>query len=483
VEQGAPRKISDLKFDRVGPTTLVDQISRHIEVAIAEGSLPPDGRLPSCRDLAAQLGVARGTVTAAYEKLTDRGLLVTAGSAGTRVVDPLPPSIAPIIPEADSPLPRAFQHRSEQGLVFQMGVPAHDAFPAKLWARLHRQAVQATSLRTCHSDPRGLPELRSALASHVAISRGIECSPEQIIVTTGFRGGLAIALRAIGATGRQAWVEDPGYPPTRLALKLSGVRPVAVQIDDEGLNVERGRELAPRAALAIVTPGQQSPSGVTMAQHRRLDLLRWANEAGAWIIEDDYLAELHLSGRSVSALASGCEADRVVHIGSFSTTISPMLSTGYLVAPLLLARRLIDVATWFGAPPNPALQLALAKFLHEGHYLRHLRRMRRLYVQRRRCLLETLARFGVETATPAGLSVFLPLPNGFDDQRLTEVAQAAGLGPAPFSPWFVAASRSRAGLLLGITNVIEKRIEQDCSRLLAMISDPIDRLVRAAPQH
>ncbi len=477
------RKISDLTLDRLGPATIIDQISRHIEVAIAEGSLPTGGRLPSCRDLAAQLGVARGTVMAAYEKLTDRGLLVTAGSAGTRVVNPLPLSIAPIIAGAVSSPPEAVQHRSEQGLVFEMGVPAHDAFPAKLWARLHRQAVQATSLRTCYSDPRGLPELRSALASHVAIARGIECSPEQIIVTTGFRGGLAVALRAIGAVGSQAWVEDPGYPLTRLALELAGLQPVAVPIDNEGLDVERGRDLAPRAALAIVTPGQQSPSGVTLAQHRRIDLLRWASEVGGWIIEDDYLAELHLSGSPANALASGSGADRVVHIGSFSKTISPMLSTGYLVAPLPLARRLIDAATWLGAPPNPAVQLALAKFLHEGHYLRHLRRMRCLYVQRRRCLLETLARFGVETAAPAGLCVLLPLPNGFDDERLTAEARAAGLGPAPLSPWFVAASRSRAGLLLSATNVVERRIEQDCSRLLAMFGDSIDSLVRAAPQH
>jgi GntR family transcriptional regulator / MocR family aminotransferase len=479
--QMAPWKMTGLTLDRVGSTSLVDQIARHIEVAIAEGALPPGGRLPSWRDLAAQLGVARGTVRAAYERLIDRELLVTAGSAGTRVVDPLPRAIAPITSNADSLLPQDFRHRSDQALVFQMGVPAHDAFPATLWSRLHRQAVQVTSLRTSHSDPRGLSELRSALATHVAIARGIECSPEQIIVTTGFRGGLAIALRAIDAAGRQAWVEDPGYPVTRVALELSGVHPVAVQIDNEGLDVERGRELAPRAALAIVTPGQQAPSGVTLAQYRRIELLQWANEAGAWIVEDDYLAELHLSGRPANALASGRGAERVIHIGTFSKTISPMLGIGFLVAPLPLARRLIDVATWLGAPPNAAIQLALARFLHEGHYLRHLRRMRRVYAQRRRCLLETFMRLGIDTVAPAGLSVLLPLPNGFDDQRLVVEARAAGLGPAPLSPWFAAGSRS--GLLLGIANVLEKRIEQDCNRLLAMIGDPIDRSVHTAPPH
>ncbi|TDY38225.1 GntR family transcriptional regulator/MocR family aminotransferase [Paraburkholderia rhizosphaerae] len=470
-----------LTLDRVGPASLAEQISHQIEAAIAEGSLPPGGRLPSWRDLAAQLGVARGTVKAAYEKLIDKHLLVTAGSAGTRVVSPLPASItrAPVITDADRLVPQNFLQRSDQALVFQLGVPAHDAFPATLWSRLYRQAVQFTASRTGYADPRGLIELRSALASHVAIARGIECSPEQIIVTSGYRGGLSIALRAIDATGRQAWVEDPCYPVTRLALELSRVHPVPVQIDEAGFNVRRARELAPAAALAVVTPGQQAPSGVTLADHRRVELLQWAVEAGSWIVEDDYLAELHLSGRPANALAAR-GADRVIHLGSFSKTISPALGIGFIVTPLPLARRLIDVATWLGAPPNAAIQLALASLLREGHYLRHLRRMRKLYAERRQCLLDTLARFGIDAASPAGLSVMLPLPNGFDDQQLTVSARAAGLGPTPLSPWFADASRCRAGLLLGVTNVLERTIERDCRRLLALIGDPIGRMKPAA---
>lgn len=463
----APWKIAALRFDRVSPTTLVDQIARHIELAIVEGSLQSGCRLPSWRDLAGQLGVARGTVQAAYEKLIDRGLLIASGSAGTHVVEHLPSKVVQATSD-ESLLPQDFYFRSSEALVFQMGIPANDAFPATLWARLHRQAVQATSLRTGYCDPRGLPELRSAIASHVAIARGIECSSEQIIVTAGFRGGLGIALRAIGATGKQAWVEDPGYPLTRYGLELAGVHPIAVPVDSDGLNVQRGRELAPRAALAVVTPGQQAPSGVALAEHRRQELLEWAASCGAWIIEDDYLAELHLSGRSPNALASGNGADRVIHVGTFSKTIAPMVGVGFIVAPLPLARRLIDVATWLGGPPNAALQLALSTFLREGHYLRHLRRMRGLYGQRRQCLLDTLARLGVEGALPAALSVMLPLPDGFDDQQLSIDARASDLGPAPLSPWFAAASRPRSGLLLGVANVLERNIDKDCRRLLAM---------------
>ncbi|WP_131837261.1 PLP-dependent aminotransferase family protein [Ancylobacter aquaticus] len=464
--------MATLTLDRVSPATLADQIARHIEFAIAEGSLQSGGRLPSWRDLAGQLGVARGTVRAAYEKLIDRGLLIAAGAAGTRVAEHLPPTIVPPSSGGESLLPQDFHFRSTQALVFQMGVPAHDAFPATLWARLHRQAVQSTSLQTGYGDPRGLPELRSAVASHVAIARGIECSPEQIIVTTGFRGGLGIALRAIGATGRQAWVEDPGYPVTRYALELAGVHPVPVPVDGDGMIVARGRELAPRAALAVVTPGQQAPSGVALAEHRRQELLQWAESCGGWIVEDDYLAELHLAGRSPNALASGGGVERVIHVGTFSKTIAPMVGVGFLVAPLPLARRLIDVATWLGGPPNAALQLALSAFLSEGHYLRHLRRMRRLYGQRRQCLLDTLTRLGIETAVPAALSVMLPLPDDFDDRRLALEACAVDLGPAPLSPWFAADSPPRSGLLLAVANVRERNIEQDCRRLLTLISIP-----------
>jgi GntR family transcriptional regulator/MocR family aminotransferase len=471
-------KASALALDRAGATTLVDQIARHIETAIAEGALSSGGRLPSWRDLAAQLGVARGTVKAAYERLVDRGLLVTAGSAGTRVAGVLPPVAGAGLLEAESLLPPDFRHPSDRALPFQMGVPAHDAFPATLWARLHRRAVQSTSMRTGHPDPRGLPELRAALATHVAIARGIECSPDQIVVTAGFRGGLSIALSAIGAAGRQAWVEDPGYPVTRRALEVSSVHAVAVPVDKDGVVVERGREVAPGAALAIVTPGQQAPSGVTLTQNRRLELLRWARRAGSWIVEDDYLAELHLSGRPAPALAAEHGAEHVIYAGSFSKTIGPTTGVGFLVAPRPLARRLIEAATWLGASPNAAAQLAVAHFLKEGHYLRHLRRMRRLYAYRRRRLLDTLAGLGICTAVPAGLSVLLPLPNGFDDQALALNAAAEGLGPAPLSPWFSASSRPRSGLLLGVANMLDGKIEGDCRRLLAMTGTGLPQAFR-----
>lgn len=464
-------KLTGLTLDRNGSSTLVDLISGHIEKAITEGTLPPGSRLPSWRDLAAQLVVGRGTVRAAYEKLIDKQLLVTAGSAGTRVVDTLPHQLSTNFSTNISLLPKLLSYRTEKPLVFQMGVPAGDTFPGKLWSRLYRQAVQVSSLQIGYSDPRGIVELRTAIASHVAIARGIHCSPEQVVITSGFRGGIATVLRALNAEGRQAWIEDPGYPVTRIALEFSGVHPVSVQVDKEGLNVEKGKELAPRAALAFVTPGQQAPSGVTMTSRRRNELLQWARETGAWIVEDDYLAELHLAGRPANALASGFGSERVIHMGTFSKTISPALGVGFIIAPPPIARRVVEVATWLGAPPNLAVQMAVVRFLREGHYLRHLRRMRRLYNQRRQKLATTLKQVGINTATPSGLSIILRFANGFDDQLFVQEARANGLGPAPLSPWFSAASRSHSGLILGVTNVLDQKVLQDCQTLRTMIYD------------
>jgi GntR family transcriptional regulator/MocR family aminotransferase len=461
---------SDLTLQRTGATALAEQIARQVETAIMQGALPPGGRLPSWRDLAAQLGVARGTVKAAYERLIDRDLIVASGSAGTHVADPLLALPRDGDPPVGSFLPADLHHHGERPLIFQMGVPAHDAFPAKLWSRLHRQAARSAAMMTGRTDPRGLAELRSALAAHVAIARGIRCSPEQVIVTSGFRSGIAMALRAVDAAGGEAWTEEPGYPVVRRAVELCGLRPVAVRVDDEGVDVQRGCDLAPGAALAIITPGQQAPTGVTLSARRRRRLLRWASDNGSWIVEDDYLSELQLSGRPARALASIDPSGRVIHIGSFSKTLSPTLGIGFVVVPLPLARRLVDVAVWLASPPDVALQLALARFLREGHYLRHLRRMRQLYAQRRSMLLRHLEARAVDGVSAAGLSVMLRFPAGVDDQRLVERARGIGLGPAPLSPWFADARCSSQGLLLGITNVTETSAAQACARLLALIS-------------
>ena len=303
-----------------------------------DGAARLGARLPSWRDLAAQLGVSRGTVRVAYERLIDEQFVVGLGAAGTRVADrPSPSSTPEWSPEAP-PLPELFYDFGNAPLAFQMGVPSQDAFPFKLWSRvLTREARRAAAAPVSYPDPRGDPDLRKEIAAYLGIARGIRCTPSQVLVTAGFSGALGLAVRGLQLEGKTAWMEDPGFPLTRTALGLAGMTVAAVPVDAEGLDVAAGIRSAAGAALAVVTPGQQAPLGMTMSLPRRLALLAWARRSDAWIIEDDYLSELQLKGRAAPALASLDHGGRVLHIGSFSKTISPALRLGFLVVPPELA--------------------------------------------------------------------------------------------------------------------------------------------------
>ncbi|SEJ64585.1 aminotransferase-like domain-containing protein, partial [Sinorhizobium meliloti] len=303
----------------------------------------------------AQLGVARGTVRTAYEKLSAAQLIVASRAGGTRVAD-RPAAIARV---EQPPDPGSFLERylemTAGPAIFQMGVPALETFAATLFSRIRSQAVRAeSSAPAIYPDPRGELDLRREIAGYLAVARGIECSPSEVIITGGYASGLGLTL-------------------------------------------------------VVVTAGQQAPLGPTLSLARRLRLLDWAAQTQAWVIEDDYLSGLRLNGRAAPALASLDRAGRVVHIGSFSKTISPALRLGFLVAPPALASCFAEVAACLAPPPGPALQLATAEFMRDGHYMRHLRRTKRVYSAQRDALLECLPHAG--EAGVAGLAVLLRLPD------------------------------------------------------------------------
>jgi GntR family transcriptional regulator/MocR family aminotransferase len=459
-------------LDRAKKIPLATQIYAAIRAAIESGQIPFDAKLPSWRDLAAQLGVSRGTVRLAYERLVDEQLAASFGAAGTRVTER--PAAAPAAGRAPSalPMPDLFHAFGAAPLAFQMGVPAQDAFPYKLWSRmLTRAARHAAAAPVGYPDPRGDPDLRREVAAYLGIARGIRCGPEQVLITSGFAGALGLVLRALGLHGRRAWFEDPGFPLTRTALSLGGMAVTPVPVDAEGLDVAAGVRLAPDAVLAVVTPGQQAPLGTTMTLARRRALLAWALARGAWIVEDDYLSELQLEGRAAPALASLDHDGRVLHIGTFSKTISPALRLGFLVVPAALARLFGDVAACLAPAPAAPIQRAVAAFLQEGHYLRHLRRMKRLYAARRAALLHCLrAEAGdvIAVQATAGMAVVTRLPAGVSDVEVAARALQAGMAPVPLSPWHAHAPGPQ-GLLLGVTNVDERRLAADCRRLADLV--------------
>ena len=239
--------------------------------------------------------------------------------------------------------------------------------PRKVWSRLLvRGAREAASAAPTYPDPRGDPDLRREIAAYLGLARGLPCTPGQVFITSGFAGALGLVILGLHLAGRRVWMEEPGFPLTRLALRHGDVVPEPVPVDGEGLIVAEGERRADDAAAVIVTAGQQAPLGMTLSAARRAALLAWADRRQAWIIEDDYLGELQLGGRAAPALASLDRSGRVLHAGSFSKTISPGLRLGYLVVPPQLATHFGEVAATLAPAGAPVVQRAVTHFMAEG---------------------------------------------------------------------------------------------------------------------
>ena len=464
-------KLLNLKVDRSAKTPLAEQIQHGIATAIRKGVLEPGVRLPSWQDLAAQLGVARGTVRKAYEKLDAAQLIVASRAAGTRVA-PHARAEAKSEQQPDpGSLVEIYRDMTQGPAFFQMGIPATETFPATLIARIRAKAIRAeTSAVPMYPDPRGEPALRREIARYLAVARGIDCAPSQILVTGGFNAGLGLALRALGMEGQAAWIEDPCFPLTRKGLELAQLSLSPIPVDADGIDVDHGLRHAAGAKLVVVTPGQQAPLGTILSLERRIRLLDWAAAKQAWVIEDDYLSELQLAGRAAPALASLDRAGRVIHLGSFSKTISPTLRLGFIVAPTALVARFAEVALCLAPAPGPSIQLATAEFMREGHYLRHLRRLKRAYGAKQEALLAQLRpHFDPSDITAAGLAVLLRLPDGASDVAIAQALRPFGISPSPLSIWHASTEAARSGLLLGVATSPAKELAKSCKRLVEVI--------------
>ncbi|WP_053569955.1 aminotransferase-like domain-containing protein [Caballeronia cordobensis] len=460
----------EIQLDRTARLSLVEQIRGSIGRAIESGLLAPGTRLPSWQDLAAQLGVARGTVQTAYERLSDAQMIETFGAGGTRVAPrPYVAAARPTAPRLGAFM-RAYEEMNAGPAIFQLGVPAFDGLPEKLFSRARSSNLLKTGTLTSllYPDPRGEFELRREIAGHLSLARNFHCHPEQVFVTSGYSSGLGLALRVLGLDGRKVWMEEPGFMVTRRGLELARLNVVPVPVDGDGLNVDYGLERAADAALAVLTPGQQAPLGPTLSLRRRLQMLDWAASSGAWIIEDDYLGELQLQGRPAPAMASLGDGKRVIHIGSFSKTVSPALRLGFVVAPIELTNAFSEVAATLAPAPSPVVQLATAQFMREGHYIRRVRRLKRLYVAQRDGLCEQLRMYDAEWVN-AGLAVLLRLPDGAPDVRIVREAMTVGMAPSPLSVWFANPSWTLPGLLLGVATAPEQHLAESCRKLFEII--------------
>src|SRR6266700_1781704 len=477
-----PLKKPAITLDQNASAPLYRQLYERLRDFILAGQLEAGTRLPSTRVLASSLGVSRTTTALAYEQLLLEGYIESGVGDATRVarlqpeqqcqesrnaqdLDAMDTSVtSPAVLARrgqlliNMPYPEEFYaiQGSRGTSLFLVGQPDITSFPYETWARLvarhARQSLQTVSL---YQNVQGYAPLRQAIATHIGMTRGVHCSPEQIILTTGAQGALDLIARVLLDPGDPAWIEDPGYSGARGALLAAGAQLAAVPVDGEGLDIDAGRQLCPEARLAIVTPSHQFPTGVTMNLSRRLALLEWSREAHAWIVEDDYDSEYRFSGRPLEALHGLDRAGRVLYIGTFSKILFPSLRLGYLVAPpelltgLIATQRLISVHL-------PLLeQLALADFMAQGYFARHIRTMRQLYKERRNALVDALARelgTRLEVTVPeAGMHLVVWLPKGMSAQAVARRAAASGLHILPISH-FSPRSLQRDGLVLGFAS-------------------------------
>ena len=481
-KRATPLKKPEIMLDQNAAAPLYRQLYERLRGSILSGHLEAGTRLPSTRVLASSLGVSRTTTALAYELLLLEGYLESRVGDGTRVArlqteqvfqenrnaqgpDVTETSESPPALYArrgqlliDTPYPEGFYgEQARRGTsLFLVGQPDVTCFPYETWARLvarhARHSLQAVS---CYQYVQGYLPLRQVIATHIGLTRGVHCSPEQIILTTGAQGALDLVARVLLDPGEAAWVESPGYSGARGALLAAGAQLVGVPVDKEGLDVEAGRLLCSEARLAIVTPSHQFPTGVTMSLSRRLALLEWSREAQAWIVEDDYDSEYRFSGRPLEALHGLDRAGRVLYIGTFSKVLFPSLRLGFLVAPPELLKGLIAAQRLIAVHLPLLEQLALADFLAEGYFARHVRKMRQLYKERRDALVDALTwELGTRlevTVPEAGMHLVVWLPSGMSAQTVAKRAAASGLSILPISH-FSLRPLQRDGLVLGFAS-------------------------------
>lgn len=467
-----PEPALDLRVDRTLELPMYLQICQRFKTAIERGHLHAGDRVPAVRALATELNLARGTVEMAYRILTDEGYLQVRGAAGTVVSPslPQPASVKPQVVMAGPAQAVITDHDGKAPKPLQIGLPALDAFPRKVWNRLVGHRLRGSEpARLGYPDPAGYERLRERIATYLGVSRGVACLPEQVFITTGLRNTLELTLSSLSTAGDAFWFEDPGYILARPFLLNAAVKVVPVPVDEHGLMVEEGKRLSPYAKFAMVTPSHQSPLGVTLSLERRMALLEWAGKTGSWIIEDDYDSEFRYQGRPLPALKSLDRNDRVIYSGTFSKSMFPGLRLAYAVAPLSAVARFQAVCYNLNAGCPYLFQAAVADFIAEGHFSRHLKKMRLLYAERRaaaqRAFQEVLGERIRIDLQPGGLHMLLKLADHEDDVKLAEQARAAGLALYPLSRWYINA-KPKQGLLLGFANVVDDKEAMRLARKL-----------------
>lgn len=483
-------------INRDDDTPLHRQVFDQMRDAILSGRLTPGWRLPSSRALSEELGVSRNTILAAYDQLFAEGYTEGKIGSGTRVSRILPEEVLATRSSARSSSEtvnnqnvrlsnvaralindRPSQRQSGGSNAFRPGVPEIDRFPWSLWSRISAKFWRHPPRDLLsYGEAAGYSPLRSAIADYLRSVRGLICDADQVIITAGAQQAIDLTARVLIDPGDKVWIEDPGYAGIRGVLKAAGAELVPLPVDTEGLVVEEGLKSAPTARMAVVTPSHQYPLGAVMSLSRRLELLEWARENNAWILEDDYDSEYRYGGRPLSALQGLDNAGRVIYVGTFSKVLFPGIRLGYMVVPPGLSKDFVAVRRSLDDQTPIAMQPVLTEFIQSGHFAAHIRRMRTLYAERQRVLLDALSEelSEVMSALPddAGMHIVADLNPALKlhDTEIAEQVAKRRITVYPLSGFFID-KPTRNGLVFGYAGVEARDIVSGVRALSKVIQE------------
>ncbi len=473
--------------ERARGTPLYRWLYDELRSAILSGHQRPGARLPATRDLAAQYGLSRPTIVTAFEQLRSEGYVEGKVGSGTYVSKTLPDELLqaprtksetrtrrrgiPLSAYAGrlQPLSRA---ESRPVRAFRANQPALDAFPMSLWAQVAARRLRRVSAQLlAGGEALGYRPLREAVAEYLNTSRGVKCTADQVLVISGVQQALDRTAHLLLNPGDPVWMEEPGYPGAAVVFRAVGAKICPVPVDSEGLNLEIGRrrwQRQPRPRLVYVTPAHQFPLGVTMSLRRRLSLLEWARRSRTIIFEDDYDSEYRYSGRPIPALQGLDRAAMVIFAGSFTDALFPALRLAYLVVP----SDMVDIfaAAESVSTHHPPLidQAILCDFINEGHFARHVRRMRELYAERLSVLVESarerLAGLLEIPAVEAGLRTVGWLQKGIPAERAARAAAKYDVEVVPLERYAYGRAK-RNGLMLGFAAVDARELRRGVEQL------------------
>ncbi|MDA5095316.1 PLP-dependent aminotransferase family protein [Aliiroseovarius sp. KMU-50] len=485
--------LHSVTIDRDSDVPIYRQLEASLRRLILDGSLAAGQKLPSTRELAQDLGISRITVTNVYDQIIAEGYATARTGSGTFVADGLDTEAFPRI--------RTPKHQSRTADVeisdraraltgtkaaarygkidpFRPGVPALDHFPAKLWGKYLSEAItQEDRHGMSYGEFKGSLALRHEIARHLRDARGMKVEADRIIITSGAQQAFVLIAFVLLERGDTVWYEDPGHVAGRDVMQFMGANVAPVPIDDEGLDLDHAIRTQPRPSLIFTTPSHQQPLGTTMSLGRRLALLNHAQDASAWIIEDDYDSEFRFRGRPLPALAALDGAERVLYTGTFSKSMFAAMRLGYVVVPTALADSFAQARNLLGQNSSTVVEEAMARFMKDGRFVEHIRKMRKLYRARRDVLMQALATHCPDVLTPettdAGMHLVAWLRDGVDDEIAHRALLEAGIDSLPLSV-YCQTPFARQALVLGFSGVDEA----DISRLVRRVGEVLRTLPR-----